>query len=776
MMNEGPVVGATWQGEYLLQATLGDPSHGVFRAQRRRDSQPVALRVWRATNDALATEFLEHASAACSVRHPGLAHVEACGREEQFCFVVSEYIVGQKLDTWADQVGIPPLGDVIDMMRRLCDGLTLAARGGVTHSALHPRNLVIVQADPATGRRAQPKLLDLGVPQLARPRAPHPLAAQFMAPEQLVVVLDPSQPPLPSATTSMNVYSCGALLYYLCTGGPPHRQTDIAALREAQLHGRVVLPSRINPQITPSLNTVMVAALASDPLQRFPTVSDLGDALARVSLTPSVAMARPVLSSRPRTGSHPPPIAAGAARAIAVGRDRVPTPPPISVPPGIARRPPLAASEFDAEHETARTGRVSGISSRPPSLWETPEPEVAAAITAPPPRDSASVPAGSFSSVPPPLQMPPLKVPQPVIATPLALFSGAPHDKPEVQPIHLEPDSSQQSLITNDAITARPPRGERQRNPMMWFGVLAATVCAALFGVVRWLGSSSSNLDEQTPTVTVDRPALDAPAPAREPPPRAATAAPRQPPPSQPLAPSVVPPQEPAQPEHESANSRASSRSRSTSRTASTGASGSSRESKAPSIPSQSSATRDQPSDPEPTAAQHPEVVTAPNMVPNDPPVPIADASPQASKAATHATEVAPSVIFPQPSAAREPSKAPAPAENPRLPLEARASIGDVTFRGSLPTSSIRRSVERLNPQFSACYAHAAQSAGHNQFGAVTVEVEIDERGRARSPHARGGRLDGLNECVADAAGKVISERAPDTGTIHASFKVIFSP
>src|SRR5215510_10899469 len=109
MVNDGPLVGSMWQGEYLLQAALGDPTHGVFRAQRRRDSQTVALRLWRAPTDALASQFLEHASAACSIRHPSLAQVEACGREEHFCFLVSEYVVGQKLDTWADQVGIPPL-------------------------------------------------------------------------------------------------------------------------------------------------------------------------------------------------------------------------------------------------------------------------------------------------------------------------------------------------------------------------------------------------------------------------------------------------------------------------------------------------------------------------------------------------------------------------------------------------------------------------------------------------------------------------------------------
>jgi serine/threonine protein kinase len=771
MMNEGPVVGAMWQGEYLLQAALGDPANGVFRAQRRRDSQPVALRIWRAPNDPLAREFLEHANAACAVRHAAIAQVDAAGREEHYCYVVSEYIVGQKLDTWADQVGIPPLGEVIELMRRLCEGLALAARGGVTHSALHPRNLVMVQGDPTSSRRALPKLLDLGVPQLARPRQPHSLAAQFMAPEHLAVVLEPSQPPLPHATSVMNVYSCGALLYYLCTGGPPHRQTEPGPLRDAQLHGKLVVPSRINPQITPSLNAVMMQALAIDPQVRYSTVSDLADALTHVSLTPSVAGARPVLSSLPpreRIGSQPS-ILIGPTRANAVGRDRVMSPPPaISVPPGIARRPPAAAT-FEEEHETARTGAMRIPSKRPAGAWVAP-PEPAGS-TAPPPPLHDSVPAGSFSSIPPARPTPVPRLPQSVLASPLALFSGAPHEQSEVSPIHLEPASD--PLVTNDTETARPPR-DRQRNPMMWFGVLAALACAALFGLVRLLGNPSSSPSEQTPTVTVDRPLIESSTRAAQDVPRVAPIEPA--PTREPIAPPPAAPNDLPPIEREPLSARPSTRgpTRSNSRGPATGASPSNREPRAPSITSQSAtAAREASTETEspPSHVSEPANV-APSAVPAEPIAQSPEPAQQASKAAPRGPDAATSNGAA--SAAREETK-PEKPDQANQPLEARSAIGEVTIRGSMPTSSVRRAVERINPQLAACYARAAQAAGKNQFGSVTVELEIDERGRARSPAARGAKLSGLNECVAEAASKVISDRAPDTGTIHASFKVIFS-
>jgi serine/threonine protein kinase len=759
MVNDGPAVGSMWQGEYLLQATLGDPTHGVFRAQRRRDSQTVALRLWRAPSDALASQFLEHASAACSIHHPTLAQVEACGREEHFCFLVSEYVVGQKLDTWADQVGIPPLGEVIELIRRLCEGLQLAARSGVLHSALHPRNLVMLQAESAANRRQQPKLLDLGVPSFARPREPHALAAQFMAPELVTCVLEPGEPLLPAMSATMNVYSCGALLYYLCTGGPPFRHSDLSALHEAQLQARLVLPSRINPQITPSLNAAIVQALSLDPKQRFSSVSDLAEALARVSLSPSVANARPVLSQPPlaRTSSVPPPrpAAGPGSRASAVGLRRISPPPAISMPPGMSRRPPTAAADFEAEPDTARTGRISGISGHPPVDFGAPDPGGAD-------RDSAAVPAGSFSSVPVARPSPPPKPPQAVLATPLALFSGSPATQPSplepaAKPGRIDPNAPQ-LLGSHDRDSVPPLPEDKPRAPMVWLGAAAAAACVGLYVSVRMFGGPSLPVDEQTPTVTVERPATDAPpsqssARASEsdvarpvaPPPLAA--APAQPDPE---------PFVPREPPVSSRSSRRGSRA--------SGAVIAARESHPTPQPSASPSLD--------AAARSPE-----------PSQPQAEAATASAESAPPALEVLPPPSRQQAAVgvaarAAESSAAPQPVRPAvvDLPLEARSNIGDVTIRGSLPTSWVRRAAERIRPQLAGCYGRAAQAAGRNQFGTLTVDLEIDERGRARTPSARGSTLAGLNECVAEAAGKVICERAPDTGTVHASFKVIFTP
>jgi hypothetical protein len=124
----------------------------------------------------------------------------------------------------------------------------------------------------------------------------------------------------------------------------------------------------------------------------------------------------------------------------------------------------------------------------------------------------------------------------------------------------------------------------------------------------------------------------------------------------------------------------------------------------------------------------------------------------------------------------------PAPAalkvEKPsvQLPLAAKVKIDAIEVRGSLPKSQVRHAAERLGAQFKACYAQAAQAAGHNGFGELIVTVEIDERGRARSPRVQGAGLPHLDGCVTETVQHLITSRVPDTGIVTATWKIVFMP
>jgi hypothetical protein len=130
----------------------------------------------------------------------------------------------------------------------------------------------------------------------------------------------------------------------------------------------------------------------------------------------------------------------------------------------------------------------------------------------------------------------------------------------------------------------------------------------------------------------------------------------------------------------------------------------------------------------------------------------------------------------PEPIAPAAPAATVERAPSVQLPLTAKVRIDGVEVRGSLPKSQVRHAVERLTSQLKRCYEQAAQAAGHNGFGELIVGVEIDERGRARSPRVRGAGLPQLAGCVTETVQHLITARVPDTGTVTATWKIVFMP
>ncbi|MDD9947884.1 MAG: protein kinase, partial [Myxococcales bacterium] len=273
---KGAVVG----GEYVLQYRIGRADSNVYAAECQRDGQTVAVRLLGELSPEVAERVMADARAAMRVRHPMIASVLACDTEpDGTVFVVSEFVDGTPLSAWADAVGIPPLGTVVDFVHRLCLGLQAVNRAGLTHHAIAPHNILVLPFTFGPEGRVAGKLLDLGIPASTRAGRIDALSAQFMAPEQLLQGYG-ARSSISGGSACSNVYSVGAVLYYLCTGGVPYPARtvrELVALREA---GKALRPARINPSIPAPLNAIMLRSLVTSASERYPSVSELAEALA----------------------------------------------------------------------------------------------------------------------------------------------------------------------------------------------------------------------------------------------------------------------------------------------------------------------------------------------------------------------------------------------------------------------------------------------------------------------------------------------------------------
>lgn len=765
MPSSAPTLGTVVMGELSLEEQLGS---AVFRARRTRDGRELSMRIVHPRTSQEAAEFLALAATASRVRHPALASVEAYGRlDSERCYIANELIGGQRLDEWADAVGIPPLAQVVELVRRLCVGLQAAARAGVVHDAIHARN-VRVQAVPSGSNARMPvKLLGLGVPALLFNYQHEPDALRFMAPEQLQVLSRSELPATFRCSAQMNVYSLGALLYYLATGGAPFAGMSAPELLAAQASAPLVPPVRINPQITAGLNAVVMRALELDPSDRFASAAELGEALAGVF--GSVAPPR----KRERSSVQP------------VGEDLFgPEPPTFRTSVSS-----IAELERAVDLDSRRTSEVPALAI---AHDDTPERDKPTLPPAPPSvaviqtqsigemRDSISgvAPIGLFSSSPPHLRQAGdpsnAAAPKP---TPLAAFSEPPRvvslDAPpgsNPPPASTaQPSSQLESTPRSPSVPPMEPRGKQR--PFAWPVValpLVAAICLFVyFGVRMAVEPDEAEAVAKLPAPTVvTRAALPAPPPATQAP---------EPRPTAPQPAALPGASAPLRPYINTAELEDDATDEAPEREASDGPR--QRPRRVAQAPRRSSAANHAPPQapaPAPVAQVAPVRAVAPLVDEH-----IEESTPPAvdTRLKPDDYEASASVVIPPPDpVAPAPAPKPEPASTVSLPLTAKVRIDDVEVRGSLPKSHVRHAAERLVRQLKRCYEQAAQAAGHNGFGELIVAVDIDERGRARSPRVQGAGLPRLEGCVTDTLQHLATGRVPDTGTVSATWKIVFMP
>jgi serine/threonine-protein kinase len=165
---------------------------------------------------------------------------------------------------------------VVSLLVQTCEALAEAHAIGLVHRDIKPGNIFAAQRG---GVYDVAKLLDFG---LAKPLARVTDVALtqegtltgsplFMAPEQATGDTDPDG--------RSDIYSLGAVAYFLLTGRPPFEGDNAIRVLMAHATEQVVPPSQIRPDIPADLERVVLRCLEKYPNQRFATSQELAAAL-----------------------------------------------------------------------------------------------------------------------------------------------------------------------------------------------------------------------------------------------------------------------------------------------------------------------------------------------------------------------------------------------------------------------------------------------------------------------------------------------------------------
>ena len=189
------------------------------------------------------------------VQSSGVAHVIASGKRQgsDETWVAVEALDGaQTLAEAISARGPIPADNAADLIEVIGEALIEAAQVGVVHRDLAPKNVLFAGQEV--------KLINFSLPVPTSEKCPG--VPEFVAPEQV-----DGRP----VDQRSNLFSLGALYYYVLTGTPP----------QADASGAIRPPSQL-AQVPPPVEAVIVRALDRSPTKRFLTVRQFVDEVMRV--------------------------------------------------------------------------------------------------------------------------------------------------------------------------------------------------------------------------------------------------------------------------------------------------------------------------------------------------------------------------------------------------------------------------------------------------------------------------------------------------------------
>jgi serine/threonine-protein kinase len=265
------VVEARQLGQYRLVRQIGSGGMGeVYLAEHQLLKRPCALKLIRPENLAdprSLARFEREVRLTAALSHPNTIEIYDYGRtEDGTYYYVMEYLPGLSLAELVQRHGPLPPGRVVYLLRQICQALREAHAAGLIHRDIKPSNILVSRRG---GLDDVAKLLDFGlVLPLASTGAPQfsgetqvlgtPL---YMSPEQATGVAE--------LDGRSDIYSLGAVAYYLLTGRPPFSGADGLQVLIAHARDPVVPPSVVRDNIPRDLDRVVLRCLAKAPADRF---------------------------------------------------------------------------------------------------------------------------------------------------------------------------------------------------------------------------------------------------------------------------------------------------------------------------------------------------------------------------------------------------------------------------------------------------------------------------------------------------------------------------
>ncbi len=295
-------------GRYELDGVVGRGGMAeVYRARDIRLDRIVAIKTLRADlarDQIFQARFRREAQSAASLNHPSIVAVYDTGEDMAtglpVPYIVMEYVDGRTVrDLLQDGHRLLPERslEIIDGVLRALD---YSHQAGIVHRDIKPGNVMVT-------RNGDVKVMDFGIARaMSDAQATMTQTAQVIGTAQY---LSPEQARGERVDSRSDLYSTGCLLYELLTGRPPFTGDSPVAIAYQHVRENPIPPSRVDPDVPPWADAIVLKAMAKSPADRYQTAGDMRADLQRAASGLPVAAAPPtrvdMYQDAQRMGSDP---------------------------------------------------------------------------------------------------------------------------------------------------------------------------------------------------------------------------------------------------------------------------------------------------------------------------------------------------------------------------------------------------------------------------------------------------------------------------------------
>jgi serine/threonine-protein kinase len=238
----------------------------IFKARDLTNGQDVAVKVpfmQFESDPAFFSRFQREEAIGRTLDHPYILRIIAV-EDKSRPYIVMELLKGQTLRQVLRSVGQLPVEHALDIAARICEALEYLHAKNIIHRDLKPENIML--CDDGSLR-----IMDFGIAKAVGLR--RLTFTGFSAAMGTPDYMAPEQVKGKRGDARTDIYSLGAMLYEMLTGSTPFEGVNPYAIMNARLVGDPVAPRKLNPEISPQLEEIVLHAMEQKPYDRYPTAT-----------------------------------------------------------------------------------------------------------------------------------------------------------------------------------------------------------------------------------------------------------------------------------------------------------------------------------------------------------------------------------------------------------------------------------------------------------------------------------------------------------------------